>query len=85
MSELKIKVENYVGFSDDGDVEYCCFVGNGDTPIIDQKVSLKKMINEFIDVRSVMGKLPTDHFKEAQKLLDVMEEGIKTLKATMTK
>ena len=49
MSELKIKVENYVGFSDDGDVEYCCFVGNGDTPIIDQKVSLKKMINEFID------------------------------------
>jgi len=85
MSELKIKVENYVGFSDDGDVEYCCFVGSDDTPIIDQKVSMKKLINDFIDIRSVMGKLPTENFKEAQKLLDVMEEGIKTLRATMTK
>ena len=50
--ELKFKVENYIGFDDDGYLEAMMFVGNGDKPIINEKFNMKDIIKEFIDVRS---------------------------------
>ena len=42
--ELKFKVENYIGFDDDGYLEAMMFVGNGDKPIINEKFNMKDII-----------------------------------------
>ncbi len=51
-SEVKLKLDNYIGFDDDGYLECSIFLGNGDDPIVNQKFSMKDIIKEFIEIRS---------------------------------
>jgi hypothetical protein len=78
--ELKFKVENYIGFDDDGYLESMMFVGNGDKPIINEKFNMKDLIKEFIDVRSSNTGFDELCLKQRDLLIKNFEKSIEMLK-----
>lgn len=78
--ELKFKVENYIGFDDDGYLEAMMFVGNGDKPIINEKFNMKDIIKEFIDVRSSKTGFDELCLKQRDLLIKNFEQSIEMLK-----
>lgn len=80
MQELKMKVENYVGFDDDGYLECTVFVGKEDEPIINHKFSMKDIINEFIEIRSSKLGFDKAYDKQRQLVISTLEKSIEALK-----
>ena len=79
MTEMKFKVENDVGFDDEGLIEASLFVGNDDNPVIDEKFSMREMVEEFLDIRSINGKLAEAHKQQAKILMDTFEKSMKMI------
>lgn len=79
-SELKLKLDNYIGFDDDGYLECSVFLGNGDDPIINEKFSMKDIVKDFIDIRS--SKLGFDKMYDQQRdmVIKTLEKSIEALK-----
>jgi hypothetical protein len=80
MQELKMKVENYVGFDDDGYLECTVFVGKEDEPIINHKFSMKDIVNEFIEIRSSKLGFDKAYDKQRQLVISTLEKSIEALK-----
>jgi hypothetical protein len=80
MKEMKLKVENYLGFDDDGYLEATMFVGNDDNPIINEKFNMKDLIKEFIDVRSSKTGFDQLCLKQRDLLVKTFEQSIEMLK-----
>ena len=80
MKEMKLKVENYIGFDDDGYLEATMFVGNDDDPIINEKFSVKDMVKEFIDLRSGTDGFDKLCLKQRDLLVKTLEQSIEMLK-----
>jgi hypothetical protein len=80
MKEMKLKVENYLGFDDDGYLEATMFVGTDEDPIINEKFSVKDMVKEFIDVRSNVTGFDQLCLKQRDLLIKNFEQSIEMLK-----
>lgn len=80
MKEMKLKVENYLGFDDDGYLEATMFVGTDDNPIINEKFNMKDLIKEFIDVRSSKTGFDELCLKQRDLLVKTFEQSIEMLK-----
>jgi hypothetical protein len=80
---LELEVDNYVGFCDDGHVEHLTFVGVSDDPIMHSIRSLEDMTLEFLDMRSIKGKLSDYHRDEAKALMNALEDSLALVKAAL--
>jgi hypothetical protein len=80
MKEMKLKVENYVGFDDKGYLEAMLFVGNDDTPIINEKFNMQDVVKEFINVRSTNTGFDKLCLKQRDLLIKNFEQSIQMLK-----
>jgi hypothetical protein len=78
--ELKFKVENYVGFDDDGYLEAMMFVGNEDKPIINERFNMKDIVKDFISVRSGTNGFDQLCLKQRDLLIKNFEQSIEMLK-----
>jgi hypothetical protein len=78
--EMKLKVENYIGFDDDGYLECVIFVGKEDQPIINHKFSMKDIIKEFIDIRSNKAGFDKMYASQRDLVVKTLEKSIETLK-----
>jgi hypothetical protein len=76
-SEVKLKLDNYIGFDDDGYLECSIFLGNGDDPIVNQKFSMKDIVKEFIDIRSSSKGFDN---KQRDLVIKTLEKSIEALK-----
>jgi hypothetical protein len=77
---MKLKVENYLGFDDDGYLEATMFVGNDDNPIINEKFNMKDIVKEFITVRSSETGFDNLCLKQRDLLVKTLEQSIEMLK-----
>lgn len=80
MQELKLKVENYIGFDDDGFLECNIFVGKEDEPIINHKFSMKDIVKEFIEIRSSKLGFDKAYDKQRELVISTLEKSIEALK-----
>jgi len=80
---LELEVYNYVGFCDDGHVEHLTFVGLSDDPIMQSIRSLEDMTLEFLEMRSIKGKLAEYHRDEAKELMNALEDALALVKAAL--
>ena len=79
-SEVKLKLDNYIGFDDDGYLECTVFLGADDNPIINQKFSMKDIIKDFIDIRSNSKGFDTLYNKQRDLVIKTLEKSIEALK-----
>jgi hypothetical protein len=79
-SEVKLKLDNYIGFDDDGFLECTVFLGSDDNPIINQKFSMKEIINDFIDIRSSKSGFDKMYSQQRDLIVSTLEKSIEALK-----
>ena len=79
-SEVKLKLDNYIGFDDDGYLECTVFLGTDDNPIINQKFSMKDIIKDFIDIRSSTKGFDKMYEQQRDMVIKTLEKSIEALK-----
>ena len=79
-SEVKLKLDNHIGFDDDGYLECSIFLGNGDDPIVNQKFSMKEIVKEFIDIRSSSKGFDKLYEQQRDLVVKTLEKSIEALK-----
>ena len=79
-SELKLKLDNYIGFDDDGFLECSVFLGQDDNPIINEKFSMKDIVKDFIDLRSSSKGFDKLYDTQRAMVIKALETSIEALK-----